>query len=188
MIQYGDKTYRSEVEQALDIGHALLWRKYQGPWRTLENLDYEEDRASLDLWIIERMRSYDQARGAVSTLVYHMFRQWAWVRVQERIDLWENEAPFPQVTDEGTHQLTIFDLAGSQVEDTPTPAEFSERANEIVDMFPEKVREAVRLCLADGLENAPAAELIGVTRRTVERHVKEAREHIPQIAAALEAA
>lgn len=188
MIQHKDKTYETVLEQALDIAGALYTKRRQGPWRTLENIDEDEERADLALHIVDRMRYYKADKGAVSTFIYKVFSQWAWETVQARAARWESERLYPPIRDDDQPTLTVWDVAGNQIEDAPTPAPFSERAEELIAHFPEGLRGSIRLVWGDGLNSMQAAGLLGISDNTVRRHIHRARQHIPQIAAALEAA
>lgn len=159
----------------LSIGAALLNERFIKPnWSTVRHR-VEDIHQDLALHIIERARLYHPERGAPSTFTYMLFKQWQ-SRAAERHAALRNERPFDHTMIDGPEER-VQPLAATLVV-APLIGESNElgaRAEELIEMLPEHIRPSAEYHLAMGTSLSATAEHLGVTQRTVERHVAKAR-------------
>lgn len=179
-----DRQYATPFDQANDIAQALLTTRVFLKMSSLSRQDELDERQELSAHLLKAIARYDPSKGAVSTWTYAVFRHWLWERVQRRQAL-EQEIPWdPCPVEDRGEWLVPLEHVGEPLHDNEPPAPWSDEAHELLGMLPEKVQAVAALKWGEGYGTVLTSELLGCTRRTVNRHMAEAEAFVEELRAA----
>lgn len=165
------------VQDALDTAGALFYQRVLRPFGG-PMIDAEEERQDLYAFILERLPKYDPRRAKLVTWVDRTFRYWQRETVTKRMERRRHEMPFDPLPPEHYDRSDLAPLAAT-VNAMEPPAmpdhEKSELAEALLDLLDPRCREAAEHHIAYGASLTATAELMGVTDRTVSRHIERAK-------------
>lgn len=181
----GGGYYDTLLDKALDIAVAALHKRWisRGQWWPA---DVEEAEQDIRERVIKNFHSYDPERGALSTWTYQVVTSWIandrpgtfTGQLRRRMD--HELACSPIHEDESETPNPLLDQLGGASMAAPTPAPFSDLAEDIIAKFPERLQGSVRLVWGDGLNSTQAGGHLGINEITVRRNLMRARAFIAE--------
>jgi len=153
-----------EVEEIMNVGRLTLWKQWD-KW----NESYDVKFFSFATAVVKRSMMWEACRLGETIHVPRQstYADWASLRVSVS-SLDEKRADGSGESDDGT----LLDRLVGVASDPSDEAELSSniaRALKLVDLLPERQRQAVRLCYLEGMTRAEAAPIMGITRQRVDQ-------------------
>lgn len=169
------------VESAMGVAQAKFVTRVRVPYGHL--LSVEDEEQDWKLYVLAHLHSYDPEKGSLLAWMEPVFLTW-WTRsAKRRLERQRHEIGFDSTpgafegVDGPDAVLTIAQQADREraVAARQADQELSPRARELLEVLPQKVRQTALHHYGMGTAQRDVADLVGVTFRTVVRHLSEAR-------------
>lgn len=167
------------LQDAIDVSRALVARRVIAAYG-LSAEDGEDAMQDFTTYALSLLDRYDPERAKLSTFLWILFDQWNKIRQRKYMEQVNHETlfdPLPGRNAQGELGDAPLEVAINYGH-TPTDYthELSPRALELLDMLAPKMREAATYHLAYGATLEQTAEHMGITARSVSKHIARARE------------
>lgn len=153
-----------DVEEIINVGRLVLWEQWD-KWSESYNVKF----FSFASTVVRRRMMWEACRLGETIHVPRQrnYAEWSNLRVP-MASLDEKRPDGSAESDEATTLDRLAGAAGDPAEEAEVSSNIA-RAMMLMDLLPERQRQAVRLCYVQGMTRREAAPIMGITRQRVDQ-------------------